>query len=190
MKKTNLIIACFIVLALILLFVIYFRTENKEKTVFSLFNEKLIEPVQNEKIEVYFCPREKCLQKIILELMQAKKSIKCMLYSFTHPSISKAIAFKFEKGLNVKIILEAQQISKYSQKNFLEEKRIPILIDKNPSLMHHKFCVLDEEKVLTGSTNFTHNGVESNNENSVFISDKKIAEKYLKEFEFFWKEWS
>jgi phosphatidylserine/phosphatidylglycerophosphate/cardiolipin synthase-like enzyme len=49
--------------------------------------------------------------------------------------------------------------------------------------MHHKVFIIDNKTVITGSYNPTKNANERNDENILIIHDKKIAEKYLKEFE-------
>ena len=48
--------------------------------------------------------------------------------------------------------------------------------------MHNKVFVIDNKTVITGSYNPTKNANERNDENILIIHDKKIAEKFLNEF--------
>ena len=50
------------------------------------------------------------------------------------------------------------------------------------ALMHNKFCILDNEIVVTGSMNPTNNGVYKNNNNMIIIFSKYLARNYLEEF--------
>ncbi|MBR9700442.1 hypothetical protein GOV11_01090, partial [Candidatus Woesearchaeota archaeon] len=76
----------------------------------------------------------------------------------------------------------------------LEEKDAEVLIFEENSeglsfesvgsegLMHHKFCVLDMEKVVTGSMNPTSNGAYKNDNNLLVIESDTIARRYTSEF--------
>ena len=54
--------------------------------------------------------------------------------------------------------------------------------------MHHKFCVIDESIVITGSFNWTSQAVNFNQENILFYENKDIAQKYIAEFNKLWTE--
>lgn len=49
--------------------------------------------------------------------------------------------------------------------------------------MHDKFLVIDRQKVLTGSYNFTTTASKENYENLVLIEAPKIAEEFARAFE-------
>ena len=54
--------------------------------------------------------------------------------------------------------------------------------DYNNELMHHKFCVIDNHTVITGSYNWTI-AAESHHENIVIISNcSSLAEQYINEY--------
>jgi cardiolipin hydrolase len=52
--------------------------------------------------------------------------------------------------------------------------------------MHHKFAVLDESVVITGSFNWTTQAVKNNQENIVFYENKDLAKKYTEEYNKLW----
>ena len=58
--------------------------------------------------------------------------------------------------------------------------------DDGNRLSHNKFCVFDNEIVLTGSMNPTYNGVGRNDNNVVVISSKLVAGIFQEEFEELW----
>jgi phosphatidylserine/phosphatidylglycerophosphate/cardiolipin synthase-like enzyme len=52
--------------------------------------------------------------------------------------------------------------------------------------MHHKFAVLDNSVVITGSFNWTTQAVKFNQENIVFYENKELAAKYTEEYNKLW----
>ena len=104
------------------------------------------------------------------------------------PVLVEALKEAKERGVEVKVILDRlPATSKYSQKQNLTESGIStrIMLQKT---MHNKFVVIDNELVLTGSFNWTSNADEKNDENLVFLADKKIASQYSEEFFELWIE--
>ena len=53
--------------------------------------------------------------------------------------------------------------------------------------MHHKFAIIDETVVVTGSFNWTSQAVKNNQENILFIENKGLAQQYLDEYNKLWK---
>ena len=62
--------------------------------------------------------------------------------------------------------------------------------DGNPSFLHHKVIILDNQIVITGSLNFSANADESNDENMVIIDNADIASLYTQEFDRMWAQGS
>ena len=132
-----------------------------------------------------FFAKNNCAKYFTNEAKNSKERIKCMFYSFTYEEFSKAL---LNKNLDMKIILEKSQNSKYSQYEFLKENNIKVIWDQNPSLMHNKFCVFDN-KVITGSFNMSNNANFNNNESIIIIDNKEIADLYNNYFEKYYTLW-
>ncbi len=135
------------------------------------------------KIETYFCPEDRCADRIKEELKKATSSIKFMTFSFTHEGIANILMMKHVDGLDVEGVMEARQVSKYSQMMRLNTSGIDVVKDGNKNNMHHKVFIIDNEIVITGSFNPTNNGDKGNDENILIISDRDIASLYLEEYE-------
>ena len=56
-------------------------------------------------------------------------------------------------------------------------------IDAAHAIAHNKLMVIDGETVITGSFNFTKAAEENNAENLLVIHDKKLAERYIKNWQ-------
>jgi phosphatidylserine/phosphatidylglycerophosphate/cardiolipin synthase-like enzyme len=54
------------------------------------------------------------------------------------------------------------------------------------SAMHAKTMIFDQELVLTGSANLTHNAMENNKEHLLRITDSDVVKEMLKDFELEW----
>ncbi len=50
-------------------------------------------------------------------------------------------------------------------------------------MVHHKFCIVDDRVVITGSYNWTYNAENRNWENIVVLEDKETVNDYIQEFE-------
>jgi phosphatidylserine/phosphatidylglycerophosphate/cardiolipin synthase-like enzyme len=84
----------------------------------------------------------------------------------------------------VEVILDkSQRKDEYSSATFLFNAGIPTKIDAKHAIAHNKVMVIDVETVITGSFNFTKSAEENNAENLLVIRDKKLAERYIKNWQ-------
>lgn len=139
--------------------------------------------IGNVFVKNYFCPEDECAEQVKEELKKAERSIQFMTFSFTHDGIANIILLKKLDNLTITGVMEARQISKYSEYDKLRYQNIDVLKDGNKNNMHHKVFIIDQETVITGSFNPTGGGDENNDENILIIKDKGIAKLYLDEFD-------
>ena len=135
-------------------------------------------------IEVYFSPHGGCTDAIIRELNKAKSTVLVQAYSFTSAQIAKGLLNAHKRGVKVEVILDkSQRTQKYSSATFLFNVGIPVKIDAQHAIAHNKVMIIDGETVITGSFNFTKAAEENNAENLLVIKDKKLAERYTKNWQ-------
>jgi phosphatidylserine/phosphatidylglycerophosphate/cardiolipin synthase-like enzyme len=58
-----------------------------------------------------------------------------------------------------------------------------VKIDAQQAIANNKVMIIDGETVITGSFNFTKAAEESNAENLLVIRDRKLAERYIKNWQ-------
>jgi phosphatidylserine/phosphatidylglycerophosphate/cardiolipin synthase-like enzyme len=134
--------------------------------------------------EVYFSPNGECTNAIIRELNNAKHTILVQAYSFTSAPIAKALLDAHKRGLKVEVILDkSQRAQSYSSATFLYNAGIPTKIDSQHTIAHNKVMIIDGERVITGSFNFTKAAEEKNAENLLIIHDKELASLYTKNWQ-------
>jgi phosphatidylserine/phosphatidylglycerophosphate/cardiolipin synthase-like enzyme len=135
-------------------------------------------------LEVYFSPHGGCTDAIIKELNKAKSTILVQAYSFTSAPIAKALLDAHKRGVKVEIILDkSQRTDEYSSATFFFNAGIPVKIDAQHAIALNKVMVIDGMTVITGSFNFTKAAEENNAENLLVIQDKKLAERYTKNWQ-------
>jgi len=139
-------------------------------------NENILE--NNVKISAYFCPKHDCEAAIIERINNAEKSVNCAFYDLDLANLIEAIAKK-SNSADVKIIIDAENYDGQIKGNGIK-------IAKTNAKMHNKFCVIDNNLVLTGSTNPTNNDAHKNNNNLVIMNSEYIAENYEDEFNELW----
>ncbi len=135
------------------------------------------------EVKVFFCPEDACADAVISLIDSANESVHVAVYSFTLDSIADALIRAKQRGVDVKVVLESQQVSQYSVYEKLKDAGIDVLLDSNPAYMHDKIAVIDGRIVITGSYNWTKRATNQNNENLVVIYSKKLSEEFEAELE-------
>jgi phosphatidylserine/phosphatidylglycerophosphate/cardiolipin synthase-like enzyme len=124
------------------------------------------------------------MDKVIVSVLMAKKSIYFLAFSFTHDDLSQALIELAKTGVTVEGVFETRSSEdEYSALPALFCAGLDVRQDGNPANLHHKVIIIDETIVVTGSMNFSNNGDHSNNENTLIITDPQIAALYLNEFQ-------
>lgn len=106
-------------------------------------------------------------------------------YEFNSPALTRAVLDAHERGVQVRIVTDdgAGLNPARSTLPQLIDAGIPIVDDGRSALMHNKFMIMDGERVLTGSMNFTVNGSYRNNNNVLILRSRAAVENYQTEFD-------
>jgi phosphatidylserine/phosphatidylglycerophosphate/cardiolipin synthase-like enzyme len=139
-------------------------------------------------VEVYFSPGDECLKAILHYLRHAKREVKICVFTITDNRISDAIKDCYKRGVAVKIITDNDKsFDKGSDIWEFDREDIQVRVDRTTNHMHHKFAVIDDVILITGSYNWTRSAEKYNQENVVVIRDKKAIKKFEKEFDRLWR---
>ena len=137
-----------------------------------------IVPVREVKTDAYFDHIEK---QVIDDLESARVSIHVAMAWFTNQKIADKLIEKFKEGLDVKVVaFDDHTNAKFG----VALGDIPFVVIKGTrgGIMHNKFCVIDNQKVLTGSYNWSTKAENKNDENVSVIYADKHASDYSVEF--------
>ncbi len=145
--------------------------------------------VASTPIRVLFAAEDQVVDQIIPLVENARASIRFMAFSFTHEGLESAVLERARAGVDVKGIFERRgSETEFSALPPLYCAGVPVRQDGNPGSFHHKVFIIDDQIVVTGSLNFSYNADESNDENTLVITNTDIAAQYLAEFERRWAE--
>ena len=128
--------------------------------------------------EVYFCPKDNCGKVYENKIKSANFSVHCAFYDVDLKNIITALAKK-SKTIDVKVVIDSSNYDK-------QIKGDGARLDNNKQLMHNKFCVMDNNVIITGSFNPTDNDNNYNNNNIVVIYSTILAKNYEDEFNELW----
>ncbi len=140
-------------------------------------------------IELYFDPSDQTTTNIGNELNTAESSINIAMLTFTQDNLAQILIAEKSAGKKVRVILDNNTDSGNEFSN-LESNGVDIHLKGNAvtGYFHHKYALIDAEinsvksTVITGSHNWSNAAETSNNENTLIIHDKRIANFYLQEF--------
>lgn len=148
----------------------------KERLHFSLFE-------QNGNIEVYF---KGIKDQIIENISKAKKSLKIAMAWFTNYDIFEKLLELRGRNISIDLIIINDLINNGGyclNFNELIENGGSVYLSEFPSMMHHKFCIIDDEILINGSYNWTYYAETINEENILIIKEKTIISSFVAEFE-------
>ena len=124
---------------------------------------------------------------ILCELNKSKTSIQIAVAWFTDYELFKILFDKAKQGVAVELILMNDEINNICGIVFSELHKVGgkvwMISNNNESntLMHNKFCVIDNLVVINGSYNWT-NKAQRNHESITVIEDEDLAIQFSEEF--------
>lgn len=126
------------------------------------------------------------IQDIIIDYLQnAKKSIRIAMAWFTNPLLFNALLRVCKKGISVKILINNDLINNRVNGlpfNKLIAKGADLYIAEPPTLIHNKFCIIDDNIVIDGSYNWTILAEKNNDENIVVLKYGKVVKSFISAF--------
>ncbi len=141
------------------------------------------------KMKAYFSPSLDCENQIIKLLNNSQKTVDIAVYTMTNRPIMRAIEKAHQRGVKIRIITDKRQADHYSSvATRLYQKNIPIKINTEYEIEHNKFAIFDNDKMITGSFNWTYSASNKNSENCLVISEEPdLISQYEKRFNTLWK---
>ncbi len=139
-------------------------------------------------ISVYFSPQDKGLSKAVVPLIkQAKQYIYIPTFILTHQAVFDALLEAKDRGVVVKVIIDATSTGvTHSKVGALRKSGVELKTENYAGKMHAKTMIIDDEYLIVGSANFSDSAENKNDENMLIIQNSKFAKLYRDYFEYFW----
>ena len=112
----------------------------------------------------------------------ARYSVDVAIYHLNLWSVRDALLRAADRGVRVRVVVESDGIFDPEVQD-LVQAGIPVLGDRREPLMHHKFTVVDDIEVWTGSMNYSVGAAYRDNNILLRLRNRAVAENYRREFD-------
>lgn len=124
--------------------------------------------------------------EIIPFLKQAKEKVCIAMAWFTSNELFEELLDCLSRNIQVELILldNPTNFMEYAPdfNRFIEKGGSFRLASSECGFMHHKFCIVDDKAIITGSYNWTYYAENRNIENIVISDEPSVIQEYKEEF--------
>lgn len=125
-------------------------------------------------------------KELIGALNQSKEEIRIAVAWFTNEELFETLLKSLQRGIKVYLIIIDDYINNGDYgldfQLFINNGGV-LMYGKEENPMHHKFCIIDDSILFTGSYNWTYYAENKNFENMVKFEDSNLIKQYIGEFE-------
>jgi phosphatidylserine/phosphatidylglycerophosphate/cardiolipin synthase-like enzyme len=140
-------------------------------------------------IQAAFTPGDAADRMIIGAIAGARREILVQAFTFTHRRIAAALIRARQRGVEVRVIADAQQAASVPGNALpaLAAGGVEVFLDADHESAHNKAMVIDagapDAAVITGSFNFTYSAQSRNAENVLLIrGNAALAHAYREDW--------
>jgi len=131
-------------------------------------------PRSSGNVELYFCNYNDC-EFGLIDAINKSENVSCAFYDLNIEKLIEILPNK--KGV---LVLD----KKLEEDINFNSQTMQVIFKQQSAYMHHKFCILDNKKVLTGSMNPTNFGTNRNDNNFFIIESEILVDNYLSELNY------
>jgi len=140
----------------------------------------------SQSTQVHFNPGNACHDALLSCLNEARFRLDICVFTITDDRITYQIRRAASRGVSVRIITDDDKSWDLgSDIHDLADSGMQVRQDFSKDHMHHKFVVVDDREVATGSFNWTRNS-SNNYENILTCGDSQVVLAYRQEFDRLW----
>lgn len=131
-------------------------------------------------------------QFLITQIDSAKHSIEVCVFIFEWQPIADALVRAKKRGIEVSLVTDNRSLSakmvggaelNMPALEYLTGYDIPVYVwTKDRAIMHNKFIIIDNYKILLGSYNFQEAATFRNKENFLLLEDTALSQLYGREY--------
>uniref|UniRef100_UPI00398F2491 mitochondrial cardiolipin hydrolase n=1 Tax=Pristiophorus japonicus TaxID=55135 RepID=UPI00398F2491 len=134
--------------------------------------------------------RESALSSLARLLLSARRSLDVCVFSISSQELSSTVLVVHGRGVRVRVVTDSDFMAlACSQVGTFRKAGIEVRHDQDTSYMHHKFALIDGSVLVTGSLNWSAQGIFGNKENVIIIKNTDIVKAFVQEFEQLWNEY-
>jgi phosphatidylserine/phosphatidylglycerophosphate/cardiolipin synthase-like enzyme len=130
-------------------------------------------------VAAYFSPFDRCERVVLKELFTVQKTCLISCYGLTNQPITMRLIELHRRGIIVIVCVDKlQAASRSDQTRTLKAAGIAVIIKPSSTLEHNKLMVLDNERVITGSWNFSASADKQDNTLLVITHDAPTVQAF------------
>jgi len=143
-----------------------------------------LDPILPE-FEIGWSPKRGSLELVVKVINAAKSQIRMATYDFTSKEVADALIAAHTRGVDVQIVSDKKgNDTPHSAVNYVAQAGIPIRLNGHYAIHHHKWIIMDQVTVETGSFNYTDSAYLHNAENVLVLwNAPDIGKIYLTEWQ-------
>lgn len=141
-------------------------------------------------LQAAFAPWDNIEELVAEAISGARRQVLVQAYLLTSKTIATTLVAAYRRGVDVRVLLDAEQITKAasSMASELDVAGIPVWLETRYQNAHNKIIVIDagmpDATVVTGSFNFTWTAQHKNAENILIArSNPALAARYAANWE-------
>lgn len=143
-------------------------------------------PIQagSSVVSVYFSPNVQLENEIIRLVQSAQSSIRLAMFYYTNDRLHKSLLDALSRGIRIQALWGQRSWRQCDSSEIDEMLSLGVgSIAPLRGILHHKFAIIDDQTVITGSANWTASAFKRNDEDVLVIKDRAVADRYKTEFD-------
>jgi cardiolipin hydrolase len=149
-----------------------------------------VSPVIAE-IETIFSPGEDIKETLLKEMDSTTSTLDLAVHEITSLDMAQALVKAKQRGVKVRVIADSKQAKVRTSKiTYLIQQgiQVKVLGGKEKGVMNHRFAILDGERVLVDSFDWSEASLKWNYESILVLHESETVAAYQKEFDRLWRE--
>ncbi len=144
--------------------------------------------INDALVELSFSPQDNTMNSKLIKLIEdARERVDVAMFYLTHNDMSRALAAAARRGITVRVILDATGASNgYSKHDYLRDNGVLLKVESWGGKMHAKAALIDGDRLVVGSMNWTKSGNAWNDENTLIIRSPRHARQFQTFYDSLW----
>ena len=139
--------------------------------------------------EAYFSSDENCKERVLSLINSAQHTLEICAFTLYDDALSAAILQAHQRLLDVRIIIDDNPLPDSNcHYDLLRDKGVHVIKDTSAFHMRHRFALLDDKHLITGSFNGVQSSAGACLENICVLSEPQLLSKFSSRFNKLWKE--
>ncbi|MFK7928554.1 MAG: phospholipase D-like domain-containing protein [Myxococcota bacterium] len=143
--------------------------------------------VPRARSSAYFGPGDPMVETLQSLVENTRRSLDIAVFTLTDDRLSDAVRDAHKRGVAVRVLSDDDKAyDRGSDVLRLRDSGLNVHFDKSPYHFHHKFAVIDDRILVTGSYNWTRGAAKHNAENFLVTEDPGQVADFARAFDKMW----